>query len=64
MTKKAIVDFLIHSTDAEKSEFADAVLNAVDYLKEVRTGTDFECECWAAANAFKKVLGLDQENEE
>lgn len=40
----------------------DAIERAIACLDEVRTGSDFEVECWDAARGLRKeLLGKDEE---
>jgi hypothetical protein len=57
-----ILNALIHSSDGEKFIIAQAIEEAYDKLKEVRTGEDFECECHGAADDLAKSLGLNDES--
>lgn len=63
MTEEQILDFLIHATDEQKRIFAKSVMRACDLLAQVRTGEDFECECWDGVAGVKAALGLSEDEE-
>lgn len=62
-SKENILSILIGDGTDETynpSDLAAAIENAVEVLKEVRTGTDFEVEAWNAAAKLKEALGLQE----